>query len=350
MIITRFHNLERLDVFVEFLTPTFLGGADQNAELRSAPFKNLIRQWWRVANGNLDIGELRTKEGILFGTVLGDDETTASKVRLVITPDQQFNLSTQPFQFGKTPHPEVKGGIPVENTLYLGYGPIQFGKPNPIFKQYIIPGSIANLTVSFTQKMREEMIKTLQLIDAFGTIGSRCRNGYGSLALSVEGVPRLNPSSVECQALVDIVGNNQKEYPNRFGRDNNGMLLWETNIQPQWTSAMTLLAGTYLRTRTEINIAGNPKCLHERHILGFPLTNHDKNLPQDWERNGRMPSQLRLMVKRTQANHLVARILHLPHNLPKPWPTNLPPQQDVWRQVHQFLDRQDSFHRIGGGA
>ena len=52
MLITRFHDTETLQVSVEFLTPTFLGGADQNAELRAAPFKNLLRQWWRVAVGS----------------------------------------------------------------------------------------------------------------------------------------------------------------------------------------------------------------------------------------------------------------------------------------------------------
>ena len=43
MIITRYHNMEELRLTVEFLTPTFLGGADQNAELRAAPFKVSVK-------------------------------------------------------------------------------------------------------------------------------------------------------------------------------------------------------------------------------------------------------------------------------------------------------------------
>lgn len=349
MIITRFHGVEKLDVTVEFLTPTFLGGADQNAELRSAPFKNLIRQWWRVVNGNLAPDELRAREGVLFGTVLGNNDTTASKVRISLLPvGEQFKSSNAQLNIGRTLHPEVKGGMLIDNAIYLGYGPVQIGKPS---KQYITPSSMAILSISFPCQSRDQIVRTLQMIDAFGAIGSRCRNGYGSLALSADGVTRLNPATIQCTQLAELVGNNRKEYPNRFGRDERGLLLWESNNQqPQWTNAMTLLAGTYLKTRTKINIAGNPNELHERHLLGFPVTNHDKINTPGWDRNGRMPSQLRLMVKRNPNNELVARILHLPHKLPKPWPQNLLAQQQVWSQVHQFLDQQqEQFHRIGGG-
>lgn len=347
MNITRFHNMEKLDVSVEFLTPTFLGGADQNAELRSAPFKNLIRQWWRVVNGNLDVSELRKQEGELFGTVLGDNDATASKVRMFVTfVDEELKAVSNQFNFGRTPHPEVRGGMAVENSLYLGYGPVTFKQGVMHFKSYIIPGSKAMLSISFPRQFREQIISIMQLMDAFGTIGSRCRNGYGSLALSADGVARLNPATLQTRMLAELVGNDQKEYPNRFGSDNHGLFLWESNVQPQWTNAMTLLAGTYLRTRTNIPIAGEGA--QRRHALGYPVTHHSVGA---WGGgNGRMPSQLRLMVKRNLNNELVARILHLPHKLPKQWPNTLPTQQHVWQQVHQFLDGENQFHRIGGAV
>lgn len=350
MNITRFHNRERVELKVEFLTPTFLGGADQQAELRSAPFKNLLRQWWRVVNGNLDAGTLRAREGELFGTVLGDDECTSSSVRLSIAPLEGLAIVDSPFSFGATPHREVNNGMPVKNSLYLGYGPVMFAKPEPKCRRYIAPGSTAVLSVSFSRQHRNEIIAALTYIDAFGTIGSRCRNGYGSLALTSDAFEKLDPATLRTSEVGNLVADNAREYPNRFGNDERGLLLWES-AQNGWESAMTLLAGTYLRTRTEINIAGNPNELHERHLLGFPVTNHSKI--QSWGgNNGRMPSQLRLMVKRDTQNQLVARILHLPHRLPndKPWPRQLPTQLVVWQQVHQFLDTQNQFHRIGGAA
>lgn len=345
MIITRFHDVEKMNIIVEFLTPTFLGGADQQGELRGPPFKNLMRQWWRVVNGNLSENELRCREGMLFGTVLGDGDSTASKVRISIVPSQELKLTDAPFQFGKTKHPEVKGGMAIENSLYLGYGPIRFAKPQPVPKRYIAPNSKATLSIVYPQLKQKEIFTALQYMDAFGAIGSRCRNGFGSISLTAEGLNRLEPATLTAVQFQTVISNN-KEYPNAFGRDSKGLLAWDSSQFTLWSQAMQLLAGTYLTARTAISIAGNG--LRARHALGYPVTNHSV---REWDGNlGRMPSQLRLMVKRNQQNQLVARILHLPHKLPKQWPSHLPPQPDVWRQVHGFLDGQKEFHRIGGGA
>lgn len=347
MNIARFYNMDKLDLTVEFLTPTFLGGADQQGESRSPPFKNLLRQWWRIVNGHLPVDQLRRREGELFGTVLGENECCASAVRLVITPGQQFTVSCQNFHLGNTHHPEVgDAGMNVQNSLYLGFGPVTLRHGAMNFRQYISPGSTATLRLSFPRSHRDEIIRAVQYIDAFGAIGSRCRNGYGSLALTAQGLERLDPADISATQVYELVGNNVKEYPNRFGRDEK-LLLWESVLQNQWTSAMTLLAGTYLRTRTHISIAGEG--IQKRHALGYPVTHHSVGA---WGGgNGRMPSQLRLMVKRDRNNGLVARILHLPHKLPKQWPTNLPSQLEVWEQVHHHLDNHENqFHRIGGVA
>lgn len=346
MIITRFHDVEKMDITVEFLTPTFLGGADRQGELRSPPFKNLLRQWWRVVKGDLAVDELRQREGQLFGTVLGDNETTSSKVRISIVPNQEFKVIDAPFQFGATHHPEVgNNGMNVQNALYLGFGPVTYHHGHMLFRRYVAAGSRASLSLVFPRTYRNEIVSTLQYADIFGTIGSRCRNGYGSMALSSEGFDMIGFADIPSYDMQAIIENN-KEYPNRFGSDQRGLLAWDSAPFDQWTQAMQLLAGTYLRVRTAIPIAGNG--VQERHALGYPVTHHNVN---DWGGNlGRMPSQLRLMVKRNQRNQLVARILHLPHRLPKRWPNNFSSQADVWRQVHQFLDGQNEFHRIGGAA
>jgi len=133
VIITRYHKTETLQLTVEFLTPTFLGGADQNAE------------WWRVAVGSrlANHTALLQAEGDLFGSVLDENQASASRVRLALTPvEGAFLLSEKGIFFGKTPHPEVKGGMAVENALYLGFGPITLKNS----KRYIAPGSKASTT------------------------------------------------------------------------------------------------------------------------------------------------------------------------------------------------------------
>lgn len=339
--------MEELRLTVEFLTPTFLGGADQNAELRAAPFKNLLRQWWRVAVGSRydTPATLLAAEGDLFGSVLDENEASTSRVRLALTPvEASFLLSEKGIFFGKTPHPEVKGGMAVENALYLGFGPITLKNS----KRYIAPGSKANLLLSFPREEKAHMVDLLHYIDAFGAIGSRSRNGWGSLSLSGEGFAKKDVQSFATAPVSQLVNDIEgKQYPSLLGADSKGVLCWEV-VMPKgdWKAAMQSLAETYMTLRTKINI--KPQGLKQRHLLGYPVTNH--SLTEWGGNNGRMPSQLRLMVKRSPEDQLVGRILHLPHCLPedKPWKNSLGPPFEIWKSVHALLDANKHFHRCGG--
>lgn len=374
MIITRFHNMAQLRLTVEFLTPTFLGGANQNAELRAAPFKNLLRQWWRVTKGSscATHQEMLKQEGDLFGSVLDDSKASASQVRLTLTPNDGFNTLEEEFSFGDLRHPNVNGGrTPVSSALYLGYGPITFNRTSRTRTQsrrYIAPGSKASLTFTLPKTHEATLRDILAYIDAFGTIGSRCRNGYGSLALSGEGFLRQKAvafsadkvaqetrsggvvrrvKSATAFAADDIarIFSQGKQYPTTPGKDGKGLLCWESEPFQGWKPAMQALAETYLNIRTKTDIP--PQGMGKRHILGYPITHH--NL-REWDGGaGRMPSQLRLMVKRNTANQLVARILHLPHKLPQTWNERaLGTELSVWQDIHKRLDANTTFHRCGG--
>lgn len=55
---------------VRFLTPAFLGNAEQDGQWRTPPFKALLRQWWRVAVAQelkYDVDAIRRREADLFG-------------------------------------------------------------------------------------------------------------------------------------------------------------------------------------------------------------------------------------------------------------------------------------------
>lgn len=343
MLITRFHDTETLQVSVEFLTPTFLGGADQNAELRAAPFKNLLRQWWRVAVGSQypNHKEMLKAEGDLFGSVLDESKASASKVRLDLQ-DTGINIVSEKLDsLGKTKHPEVTN--PVSNALYLGYGPVSTHG----VKTYIAPDSKAELTLCLPKNCVPELLLVLAYIDAFGTLGSRCRNGWGSIVLSGQNFRRQAAATLPAQDWQPLVNGGQaRAYPAHLGRDQRGLLCWEVNPAPKtWKTAMQELATIYMNLRTSINIA--PNGLQKRHILGYPVTHH--NIPNWGGGTGRMPSQLRLMVKRDEENQLVGRILHLPHRLPKQWePQRLGQETEVWQAIHQWLDKNTDLRRCGG--
>ena len=40
--------MNKLEYQVRFLTPAFLGNAEQGGQWRTPPFKALLRHWWRV--------------------------------------------------------------------------------------------------------------------------------------------------------------------------------------------------------------------------------------------------------------------------------------------------------------
>lgn len=350
MIITRYHKTLKLELTVEFLTPTFLGGADQHGELRTAPFKNLLRQWWRVTVGHQHTGhrDLLRKEGELFGSVLEGGKASASKVRLELTPVANCDPSALDAdinnQLGRTDHPEVKRGNPISNAMYLGFGPLS--RPP---KRCLRAGSRAKLILTYPETYADEIKTTLEFIHTFGTIGSRSRNGWGSLFLSGDGITNKQPAdffNLAAPLNELIAGNSAKKYPSRLGKDQRGILCWETTgaQAQQWTPVMKMLAENYLKVRTSLRLRSSSK-INERHILGYPVTHH--NVAQWGGNRGRMPSQLRLMVKKNRSGQLVGRILHLPHKLPKPWDVSLEPELNVWEKVHHVLDNKQEFIRCG---
>ncbi|NCC26004.1 MAG: hypothetical protein EOM25_12555 [Deltaproteobacteria bacterium] len=356
MIVTRFHDVEKLELTVEFLSPTFLGGADQNAELRSAPFKNLLRQWWRVANGQLSPDRLREEEGKLFGTVLGDEKTSASRIRISLTPANDFSVKDTLPSIGKIEHPEVKGKsgnpIMVDRLLYLGYGPVNQEKVNGkytlVTRRFIQPGSKAAFSLHIPKTQKKTLEQTLSLVHLLGTIGGRSRNGYGSLALSGGGFhPTLDQSaSLEFKAVMTDQG---RKYPHALGRDDQGLLCWEYTAGKTWEDVFRVFSELYMKTRTSLPFTKKDE-LESRHILGYPAGRNHK--VSAWgDNNGRMPSQLRLMIKRNELNQIVGRILHLPHPVPKPWDEkNGGRELEVWKKVHTFLDNQKELRRWGGNS
>ena len=83
MDVSRYVNTEKIDFTVEFLTPCFLGGADQNAEVRVAPLKAGLRYWWRVLYGQKYGDKLKSVEDEIFGTAKIDAKTRVGKSRVI---------------------------------------------------------------------------------------------------------------------------------------------------------------------------------------------------------------------------------------------------------------------------
>ncbi len=337
--IARFYKQEQWQLDCEIITPMFLGNSDQEAELRAAPFKGLLRYWWRVAQGQNFAAEnyqgLLQQENEIFGSA--DDKGGKSHVAISVTTPELLSPSKDAFKnTGKIDHPECEKSHHKTDPLnYLaGMGLIHFR--NGILHSYLRPGGKFTLKITASEQMAPSVQKSIELLNTFGAIGSRSRNGWG--CFSSNGL-----SSTADVHIVDFRKTFDRDYPHCLGQDENGPLFWQTKKnQSSWEYCMKDLAEAYIAIRAgdtkkqiqklEVN-SGNPP---DRHVLGYPVTNHSVNR---WGKTARHGSALRLLVRK-EDNGYRGYFLHLPHLFSnKMWPNGKDRQIKIWQQVHQNLDR-----------
>ena len=328
--ISRFYKQERLDVQCEIITPMFLGNANQDAELRSAPFKGLLRYWWRVAQGRqyADYEGLLKAENRIFGSA--DDKGGKSRVTLSVEPVSDLKTTQKGFGFIEdVRHPECEKTNGKTNPLnYLaGMGLIHYR--NGVLHSYFPAGGKFRLKITATNDAAADVTSALSLFAKFAAAGSRSRNAWGCLEMT--GVPSCTHEPVEWQNALDV------DYPHCLGRDEKGALLWRTRgTQEDWRHCMRELAEIYIQVRTRLDVVnGTPP---DRHLLGYPVTNHTV-MKNHWGNQGRHSSALRLLVRK-EGNGCRGYFLHIPHAFSKQmWPDDRKRQINIWKRVHKELDR-----------
>lgn len=382
MNVSRYKDTTELRFDVEFVTPCFLGGADGNAEIRTAPFKNLLRRWWRIANGNLSPDELWKKESRLFGSTKKDPDIVEenkklpkdkqkpecfgkSKVELKIIQNHCQISEKKELRFPnlRLNHPEVSAPVSVES--YLGMGPVFWNKElrRAEYKNsYIVPSEKLTMVLVVPKGEVKVFVKILSFIHYFGTIGSRSRNAWGSIVISnlknITENKQINLILVSEDCLVDwnniFQKNESRKYPYCFAKDEKGMLCWYTRPQETWEEAMRIIADTYLKIRTAFKFnKTREKVLEPRHLLGYPVTNHGvekwdiAKLENGREKklNTRLPSQLILKILKDK-NSFYGIILHLPNQIPLQG-FSIDTQKDIWKFVHGALDHYGMKRIVG---
>lgn len=230
----------RRDYTLELVTPAFLGGADQSAEWRTPGIKALIRQWWRVAyvaEYGVHVKPMLEQEGLRFGSTQEfqgphDDAPTLHQAAISI-------------RFEGLPPSQAEQVEPVrgdrnQSLPYLGFGP--FVQPSqPSTRKALNSGTKAKLRINIKGHSSEEAEGYAQEIDTvfsliarFGTLGSRSRNGWGSLKLSGSTLQPLNPRLFS-RSLADCL---KEDWMTGVATDNKGLLLWETPLRTDWKPVM----------------------------------------------------------------------------------------------------------------
>lgn len=373
---------------VRFVTPAFLGDAEQKGAWRTPPFKALLREWWRILKAK-ECGyshqTLREQEGMLFGHAwlgkIGGTGSWAMKSRVLLRLShwREGKLSKWQGNEPKVFHPEVgSGGRNVGAHLYLGYGPLVNDKAThqTVLKaQWVIESKEeAEVTIGFPEEQKDTIESALQLVHWFGTIGGRSRNGWGSLVLdgeSILGFDALNKDHEIIKSISRPLGDCLREaWPHALGIDSsNRPLVWRTKAKRNtWSETVRDLAKLKITYRIALeftrNKDPNSARIDKRHLLAFPVTHHgvtEWSEPGVTDRQGylkpteRLANQLRYKVAKDQSGHF-AIVYHLPCKLPEQLINRIKSDEDrewvrrnekgIWQKVHSVLDNQASLIRI----
>ncbi len=337
--------MKKLEYQVKFLTPAFLGNAEQSAQWRTPPFKALLRQWWRVAYAAekkfaVRVDEMRREEGLLFGHAWLENDTferdgrkvttAARKSRVRIRLESPGNGNVDAWgkgtQSGVAPLPT---GLA---TSYAWFGLVRRGDglPDRMAIKINKGEAIRSLHIAVPKELEQKFVEVMRLIGAFGLVGSRSRGGWG--ALYIEGIEQLSMKEMERYAR-PIDRCLEDDWAASLAMDDGGLCVWQSqSVFKSWDQAMKAVAIERKQVRSALKVD-----VDLRPALGFAAP-------------GRMPSPLRWKVIPIQDGDLAIRVFAMPHRLPDDSGMSVGKEQlqRAWKIVCDTLDRSPSFSPRNG--
>lgn len=366
--------MKKLEYQVSFATPAFLGNARQAAQWRTPPFKALIRHWWRIVKApevGYDHAKLRCLEGDLFGNAWLEGDFRKSAVRIRLSTWESGKLQSADWPGGAIEKvvTTLDGKGSVRADLYLGYGPVlapsrREGRNGIEIRGAVKPSATASFRLAFPSSYTAEITQTLNLIRLFGALGSRARNGWGSVVLT--DVDDRQSWALDISREIQRVARPleqclEQDWPHAVGADTNGTLVWRTSPCKDWRQVMGRLANVRVAVRriAKQREFQGPRDIAGIHLLGYPAGGkwqlpawHGRG--QD-EAEGRLASQLRFKVIMDSDSSCYGVVAHLPCRLPDELAKRLDPpdrhwlsenELRVWRAVHRGLDSERKLERM----
>jgi len=186
--ISRFNNMNSAEFNVEVVTPMFLGGANNtDAELRVPSIKGMLRFWWRATCGIESLEKMKQKESEIFGST---DQKASFLLHIVNTSNLNYLLDLKERGARFKVH-----GHDVSIIDYLSYGTHkpERGRGNVYHRYHIIPGSSFSLKFRFyNDALKDKVLHAFYFLIACGGLGSRSRNGFGSLHVNDNKMPEYD--------------------------------------------------------------------------------------------------------------------------------------------------------------
>lgn len=270
MDVSRYIDTTELKFEVEFITPTFLGGADGNAELRTAPFKHGLRYWWRVLYSFKYGNKIRETEDLIFGSTEQSSTVHISFLGII----QTDSIEKKDFPNGARISVLHQGRKRSVNILdYLAYGKNVYT---------IKPGTKVTMCLRIKDTGHTEEIKdALKMFILYGGVGSRSRNGFGSMwsdTLNIDFSKKITLSEL-------------KEYPVLSEK----ALFYRTKPRDTWEDALSEVGIVYKNARCSLE---KQHQYEKRGLISRPIeVKGEKSIPHN-VRNDRIPKPFYLGVRR----------------------------------------------------
>jgi len=167
--------MERLEYEIEFITPAFIGGANQQAELRPASFVGLLRWWWRVLKGQKNPEKLFNEESEIFG-----NQEKAGKVWVRIR-NKSISVGKDVKNDNKL-HWYYNKKIGQLEGKHAGIGYLFFSAVLN-GRDYLTPGSRFVLEFVGEKESLLQATASLWALATFGGVGTRARRGGGNIRI-----------------------------------------------------------------------------------------------------------------------------------------------------------------------
>lgn len=320
-------------------TPMFLGGAEQQAELRLPSFKGMLRFWWRAMAWDRirDASQLRDEEASLFGS--SDERFGQSMVLMRL----DRNTAVPP---ALSPPEQLKGETQVvgSGARYLGYGVMEaFASKPRNTKEGQLTRSCSLAPFSFTVNLmlkrslkpeeRQEIEATLKMLGLVGGLGSKSRKGYGSLtllSLKVDAKETWTPPAKAEQvadSIRSVLG------PNRLSSSQSTKQ--SHDVLPEWTA---FSPATRVVVLSAANHDRTPLALLDR--IGREMVRY-----RSWGRNGKVlgnvdseqnfrdDHDLMKQSWKQRKKHPLRIVFGLPHNYGKPPTEHVEPAENYDRRA-----------------
>ena len=261
--------MKRLTFDLKFITPAFIGGANQQAEIRPASFVGLLRWWWRALKGECDIKRLREEEIKIFG----GDGKMASPVYLRVEGDvskgsdliNEYKLS---WNFDKNRRALTGSHAGVG---YLYYSMVALNR-----REFIKADSKLKLILVGKDDVLKHHIASLWALVFLGGVGARSRRGGGNLTVIDYNPKDLGisfiPTSYFDEWLVenlkrakDLVGCS-KTPCNEYSNLKNVKLVLSPREFNTWVEALNDIGNRFMNFRVK-----NRQRVFDTAVFGIPV-------------------------------------------------------------------------------